>query len=369
MELFHIETELVDIKSFSKRYSIKDIFDGSIPKEYKDEIEKILFLMKRYNILSIPITLMGYIANDIKIDGINDFFYETKEYLDRTISNSHFWEYYFFELLIYIYDPAPELIQIEENVLEKIEGIEFDKDELINVRSGRYIIKKEGLIYKDYYLLYNKYMPGDFFSHGFVSDLIHFYDDNKKGITEFGLSLYKHIILNKKYWMDTMTKAYIRGPKGLSEEILNSNNFPEDISGTVSEHKRIYEDELMDLICPVDRIEVMWSYRDQLKSVQIEELKPRIEEQDYYYCKYIHSQWDYKKSKMVHFDGAIRNYIEDEYQDRISTDLKKFKGKAKRYYKLFKINGEIDLQSWCCLVTKYYDPNELIIEYFGGYDE
>lgn len=189
------------------------------------------------------------------------------------------------------------------------------------MKSERDIVKKEGIIYKDYYLLYNKYMPGDFISHGFISDLIKFYNGNKKDITEFGLSICKHIIFNKKYWKDIMTKAYIRGPKGLSKEMLNNNNFPEDISGTVTEHKRISGDELMDLICPIDRIEVMWSYRDQLKSVQIEELKPEFKEKNFYHCKYIHSQWDYNKSKMVHFDGAIRNYIEDEYKDRTNNKI------------------------------------------------
>ena len=53
--------------------------------------------------------------------------------------------------------------------------------------------------------------------------------------------------------------------------MLQDASFPQAESGTVTEHHRVGENPLFDLF-PLKRLEIMWSQRGGMKSVQIEEL-------------------------------------------------------------------------------------------------
>ena len=367
MEIFDFENEYTEIRKYAQSYSIENIIENSIPDAYLNEIKRVLFILRDNCYLLIGIHHFYQISKDLNISGIDDAWSSIKDFIKRNFNNQHYLEYSLLELLIYIYNPIPDMIKIEKDIVKRIEGIEINEDGLISGKSSDYICKKEGVIYKDYYLLYNRYLPGVFVSHGFVSDLLDLSLELVSSIDYLGFSLNWNILLNKKYYMELITKAYIRGPIGLSEDILNNDSFPEDPSGTVTEHKRLEVDPFLEITCPLDRLEIMWSYRDHLKTVQMEELKPEPSDDRFINCKYLHSQWNKNISKIIHFDGAIRSYSKANYNVRFHTDLKKDNGKSDDYIKLFKINGQINLLRWCTLATKYYDPNELVPEYFGGY--
>ena len=82
----------------------------------------------------------------------------------------------------------------------------------------------------------------------------------------------------------------------------------------------------------------------------------------------MHSTWSPQESCIVHFDGALKTYDANSYVSRFRTDIKKSKLKPQGYEKVFRLEGHLELGTWCTLAAKYFDPNELIIEYMGGAD-
>ena len=83
---------------------------------------------------------------------------------------------------------------------------------------------------------------------------------------------------------------------------------------------------------------------------------------------YVHSTWSPQESCILHFDGALKTYDSNAYMSRFRTDIKKSKLKPQAYEKVFRLDAHLDLKTWCTLTAKYFDPNELIIEYMGGND-
>jgi hypothetical protein len=151
--------------------------------------------------------------------------------------------------------------------------------------------------------------------------------------------------------------------------LLQDPGFPENPKGSVTVHQRI--DASADDLFPLERIEVMWSLRDGIKSVQIEELIPlesgRNRLADGQVCnRFVHAQWNPREQRFIHFDGSVMIYEAKSYQERLGTDMKKFGGKASSKKKLFRLDGPLQLPAWCRLVTKYFEENELIAEYLGG---
>jgi hypothetical protein len=368
MEIFDYDDQLKKVRNYSIDVSIKDILTNKLNNEVLIEYRRVLLFLRDNIKMNCLITMSTLICSRININGIDDVWLAIKKCETVIFESQYYLEYYLLELIIYIYDPIPDIIHIGKDVVRKIEDLNFDDENLVDIAFNNITAKKEGILFNNYYLLYNKFLPSSFISHGFLDDLIDYYIKAKTEIKYFGLSINPNVIINADLYMESITKAYIRGPKGISICKLNDPCFPEDVSGTVTEHIRTESDLLLNSTLPLERLETMWSARDNLKSVQIEELIPIDEKKDKYNCRYIHSQWDPQCSSIIHFDSAVRKYTKDSYVARMGSDLKKYRGKSEEYIKLFKINGNIELNTWCSLVTKYLDPDELIVEYMGGYD-
>jgi len=156
-------------------------------------------------------------------------------------------------------------------------------------------------------------------------------------------------MLARDWYFSSFAKAYIRGPRGLSLDILQDLQFPQDPSGTVTVHQRVDDDPLLRLF-PLHRLEVMWSSREGVKSVQIEELvemgNERATTPQGIANRYIHARWNAEKQRFAHFDGAVRIYTPESYTERLKSDLKKFEGKAAIYRKLFRLDAPLDIATW-----------------------
>jgi len=68
----------------------------------------------------------------------------------------------------------------------------------------------------------------------------------------------------------------------------------------------------------------------------------------------------------VHFDGAVRIYSREQYDRRLETDLKKYGEKAAGYQKVFRVDGSTPLTTWCRLTAKFFQENDLVVEYLDG---
>jgi len=122
-------------------------------------------------------------------------------------------------------------------------------------------------------------------------------------------------------------------------------------------------------------LDIKWSSKEGIKVFQAEEFKTednRITKngKEYYPVKYVHAEFETNAGTCRHFDGAIHFYTEEEYYGRRDSDFN-YNSKNKQQLKtlsqkLFKINGQIEIEDWINIVSHYLTGNPLVFEYFEG---
>lgn len=122
-------------------------------------------------------------------------------------------------------------------------------------------------------------------------------------------------------------------------------------------------------------LDTIWETKDGIKTFQAEEFKNEeikilINGEDYYPVRYIHAEYDLKKESFRHFDGAIHLYNENEYYQRRDSD---FNYNSKHLFqiksnsrKLFKMNGNVNVDTFVVFTSHFFTGNPLIFEYFEG---
>lgn len=297
-----------------------------------------------------------------------DSWMRIREYCGARLGDDLFPAAHVVELLIRLYQPAGVGAWIGDGVLMALEpGLRFDDDGLLDGSSDQIDFRSDVALTKAYAVHYRAGLPAAT-SDAFVGELVTFARSNPKAVDYLALAVDRDAAMDRSYYQAMQTRAYIRGPIGLSERQLLDETFPDDPSGVVTEHIRVTTNPLQDLMCPLERTEIMWSRRDGMKTVQIEELAPlerRRFSPERVANRYVHARWDPAQGVFVHLDGALRSYAEDEYPRRLATDLKKAE-KASEYQKLFRIDGRLPLKAWSTLVGKFFADNELVMEYLGG---
>lgn len=122
-------------------------------------------------------------------------------------------------------------------------------------------------------------------------------------------------------------------------------------------------------------LDIKWDTKDRIKSFQVEEFKTdkiKISKsgQEFFPARYVHAEFDLDKNTFRHFDGAVHLYTADEYYGRRESDFNynsknDFKIKTASE-KLFKMNGNISVETWVKFSSHFLTGNPLIIEYFEG---
>jgi hypothetical protein len=260
-------------------------------------------------------------------------------------------------------------LQIRSGVVsEVLPELSYDSDGLLICDQDNLSFCKDGVLCGDYYLRYSPeiYRYNLILSGGFLEVLTQLMRGNRPA--HAGLAIDREIILERHYHTEYVTKAFIRGPKSISIDLLRDPSFPEDKSGTVSEYRKVDYDPLKGLSFDVDTLQVMWSAKGNTKTIQIEELVPRdsrmTETTEYVWNRFAHAIWDMEDECFSHFDGAIKTYRKEDYQDRLGCDIKHYDGKPV-YKKLCRLDSAIGLETWCEMTAKYFYENELVGEYFG----
>jgi len=125
------------------------------------------------------------------------------------------------------------------------------------------------------------------------------------------------------------------------------------------------KNSLFENTCSLDRTEFYWSYRDGIKTFEIEELSGESYTFDHYYFnRYVHSERDIQIKAFRHLDGAVKVYLKDSYLNRQNSFMpKELKSHSK--VKLWRIDGDIDLEVWSELISLFFKSNEMIIQYFN----
>jgi hypothetical protein len=122
-------------------------------------------------------------------------------------------------------------------------------------------------------------------------------------------------------------------------------------------------------------LDVKWETKNGIKSFQSEEFKTESQTikkdgEVYHPVRYVHAEFDLEKNHFRHFDGAIHFYTSEEYFARRDSDFNynsKNDVKIKtRSEKLFKMNGNINVDTWIEFTSHFHTGNPLVIEYFEG---
>jgi hypothetical protein len=120
-------------------------------------------------------------------------------------------------------------------------------------------------------------------------------------------------------------------------------------------------------------LDIIWSTKDGIKSFQAEEIKTeeiKVQENgmEYHPVRYIHAEYDINNQHFRHFDGAMHFYTSEEYYARKDSDLN-YNSKNQTHIKtlsrkLFKLNGEIDVERWSIFISHFFAGDPLCYEYF-----
>ena len=279
-------------------------------------------------------------------------------------------------------------------VCSECRGLEYDRDkllagpdELVDFVGPRTLLPadggqpmnfsrgstKEGVVFKDSYIIpfhqrlarYNLGLSG-----GFLRTLSNFVELDSSLRVRFRVS--EDTLLDLSRHKESFTAAYIRGPKGVSESKLQSESFPQDPRGDVTEHLWVddgsSESSISKWMFPLEKFQVMWSSRGSLKTCQAEEIV-RLDNRTSHvesriYNRYSHAIWDTAKGCFTHFDGAIRGYPEGKYPSRVAAnDIRHADEWSEDYIKLWRLDGEIPFGVWSELFVKFFDQNHLAREY------
>jgi hypothetical protein len=236
----------------------------------------------------------------------------------------------------------------------------IDQDGLLHI-DGALRLFDGGIEYKDHILHYHQFLRRGFHSNpnfDFLGRFTRYYHQTKAR-NGFRISIDHRRIMPKEFYQQLGERDAWFGPPFDRSKMDD----PNAVGLTVM--KRI-KPSLFDMAGnKLDRTEFYWSHKDGVKTFEVEELSDDGECFDSYYLnRYVHSERDINLRVLRHFDGAVKVYLKDEYSQRMATQLPS-ELKSHRKVKLFRIDGDVDLDEWIELTCLFFKFNEMLIEYFN----
>jgi len=108
--------------------------------------------------------------------------------------------------------------------------------------------------------------------------------------------------------------------------------------------------------------EFCWTPREDGIHFVCEELPPK-DRIDVRASRYLHAVYDPSRSKIIHFDGALRIYTDKEIEDRLQVHVRKA-GKAGLRRKVFRTDHPIDREAFSLIAQAFFIWNEDLATYF-----
>jgi hypothetical protein len=124
------------------------------------------------------------------------------------------------------------------------------------------------------------------------------------------------------------------------------------------------QDSLFKLSNDLDRTEFFWSYRDGVKTLEVEEISNtgyRFEQ--FNLNRYLHAERDTVSRTLRHVDGAVKVYVHSDYPNRFESQMPR-EAKSHRKVKVWRIDGDVDVDHWLDLIAMFFKSNEMVIGYF-----
>lgn len=216
------------------------------------------------------------------------------------------------------------------------------------------------ILYKDHALNYHQFLRRAFTSrpnYDFLVPFTRYYRDTNQKNT-FRIAIDHTRLMRREDYVRTYEFDSWFGPP-FDEDKLDD---PNEVGLTVVGRNKT---SLFELSNHLHFTDFLWTYKDGIKSLQIEEVHDEEDAlEGYVVNRYVHSERDTELGIFRHLDGAVKVYKVSSYDTRRSSHLPEAR-ECYRKPKLWRIDGEIDFETWSSLISLFYKSNETIIEYFN----
>ncbi len=246
----------------------------------------------------------------------------------------------------------------------------LDDDGLLKLDDS-FVLSDSGIEYKDHVLHYHQFLRRGFTSRpnfDFLREFISYYYETKD-MNEFRVGIDHRRIMSKEFFRQIVEFDTWHGPRFDRSKLDDPNAtgltvVKLRISGPI---KRLFFSGL-------DRTEFFWSFRDGIKTFEVEEVSDSENVHDAYYLnRYVHSERDVARQVLRHFDGAVKAYLKDAYGDRLATNMPN-QPRCHWKPKVFRIDakkdsagnyiGAIDVDRWIELTSLFFKGNVMVVDYF-----
>jgi len=248
---------------------------------------------------------------------------------------------------------ASEVLKVYPELVDLL-----DKDGLLHI-DDRFTLHDGGIEYEKHMLHYHQFLRRGFTAQpnfDFLGPFARFYERTKKTNT-FRVAIDHLRIMPTEAYVRLMEADRWFGPSFDREKLDN----PSAVGLTIMKRN---QDSLFGLSNDLDRTEFFWSFRDGVKTLEIEEVSSvgfRIDQ--YHLNRYLHAERDVTNGVLRHADGAVKIYMNNDYEKRFSSHMP-HESKSYKKVKLWRIDGDLDVDVWLELTAFFFKGNEMIIEYF-----
>jgi len=217
-----------------------------------------------------------------------------------------------------------------------------------------------GIAYKDHILHYHQFLRREFSSNpnfDFLRRFIRYYISTRSK-NEFRIAIDHHRLMPREFFRHIGEMDAWFGP------LFDRSKLDDPYAVGLTIVKRI-RPSIFDMTNRLDRTEFYWSYKDGVKTFEVEEISSGDYSFDSYFLnRYAHGERDIQQQILRHFDGAVKVYLQSDYSARLASQMPSEK-KSHKKIKLFRIDGNIDIEEWTELLALFFKGNEMLIEYFN----
>jgi hypothetical protein len=235
---------------------------------------------------------------------------------------------------------------------------QFDEDDLLFL-DDRFQLTDGAVLYKDHAFHYHQLLRRNFTARPNFDLLGRFanYATSTRG-NQYRIALDHSRIMSREWYEQLAELSAWYGPP------WNANRLddPAAVGLTVVGRN---QNSLFSLSNGLAFTDFLWTYRDGIKTFQIEE----VSESDFStggfnLNRYVHSERDITTNVFRHLDGAVKVYLKEHYGDRLTAHLPDV-APCQVKPKLFRIDGVIQLPHWLNLIGFFFRDNEMVFEYFS----
>ncbi len=251
----------------------------------------------------------------------------------------------------------------ESRVLKVYPELEdrFDDDALLRIREDT-VVMDLGVMYRDHILHYHRFLRGGLSyssrpNAGLAWRFGQYYKESG-GKNEFRIAVDHSRLMAKEAYEQIYELSTWFGPRFGREKLDDPR--VEGLTVVVRDEPELFA---MGGTSSLERTEFYWKHDDGIKTLEIEEISTREHVLDNRYLnRYLHAERDAGARRLRHFDGAVKVYPRDRYEGRLWVHLPH--GERCRKVKLFRIDGDVDVERWLDMVGHFFSGNEMVLEYF-----